>query len=151
LEESSEQVVGELPVVARLGMGFERLTLFFTDRRIIVSRSGKVAAGIVPTTFMFGSIGGALGGLFGRGKRGSSKQDSRYPSPARILSSHKDNFYISFDEVVSVDLTRTPMNSNIMIISRNDKFDFTSRSKYVLVQSLFESSLGSKLRLHQKA
>jgi len=47
LEESSERVVGDLPVIAHLQMGFERLTLYFTDRRIIVSRRGKAGAGSI--------------------------------------------------------------------------------------------------------
>jgi len=150
LEESSERVVGDLPVIAHLQMGFERLTLYFTDRRIIVSRRGKAGAGSVPATFIFGSLGSALGGLFSGSKRGPSKQESRYPSPAKILSSDKNNFFIPFDEVVNVDLTRTSMNSNILILSRDDKFDFTSRSSYDRVRALFENSLGAKLRIHQK-
>jgi hypothetical protein len=150
LEDSRERVIGDLPVAARLEMGFERLTLYFTDRRIIVGRGGKAGAGSVPTTFMFGSLGSAFSGLFGGGKRGAPKQKSGYPSPARILSMDKDNFSIRFEEVVSIDLTKTAMNSEIVILSRDDKFDFTSRSRYELVRSLFENSLGSKLRLHTK-
>ena len=131
-------------------MGFERLTLFFTDRRIIVSRRGKAGASSVPATFMFGSIGSALGGLFGRGKHAPSEQGSLYPSPARILSSHRDNFFIPFENIVHVDLTKTSVNSSIMILSRDDKFDFTCRSKYDLIRTLLESSLGAKLTLHMK-
>jgi hypothetical protein len=149
MQEPSESVVGELPVVSHLSMGYERLTLFFTDRRIIFSRGGKVGAGSVPATFIFGSAGSALGGLFGGGKHGLSKQ-SQYPSPARILASDKDNFAISFDEVVSVDLIRTPTINNIIILSRDDKFDLTCRSKYEVVRSLLEASLGAKLRLQRR-
>lgn len=130
-------------------MGVERLTLFFTDRRIIVSRGSKAGAGAVPATFLFGDIGSAVGGLFGRKKtRGPAK--SRYASPAKILASDKNNFSIPFDEVVSVDLTRTPTINNIVILSRDDKYDLTCRSRYELIRSLLETSLGAKLRLHEK-
>jgi len=148
--DPSEHVVGDLPVVAHLPMGYEKLTLFFTDRRIIVSRRGKVGAGSVPATFMFGSLGSFLSGLFGGGTKRSSKEIAGYPLPAGILASDKDNFSIFFDEVVSAELTRTPLTSSIVILSRDDKFDFTCRSRFDLVRSLFESALGSKLTVHQK-
>jgi hypothetical protein len=150
MEDSSEKVVGDLHVSAKLSMGYEKLTLFFTDNRIIVSRRGKVGAGSVPTTFMFGSLGSLLSGLFGRGTKKSKGEKSRYPRPDRILGSDKDNFSIVFNEVVSADLTRTPLTCNITILSRDDKFDFTCRSRFELVRSLFQTALGSKLKIHHK-
>jgi hypothetical protein len=149
MEDSSEQVVGDLPVVAHLTMGYEKLTLFFTDQRIIVSRRGKVGAGSVPATFIFGSFGSFLSGLFGGGKK-SLKEKARYPLPSRILASDKDNFSIVFDEVVRADLTQTPSTCSILILSRDDKFNFTCRSRFNLIRSLFETALGAKLTVHHK-
>ena len=150
MEDSSERVVGDLPVVAHLTMGYEKLTLFFTDRRIVVSRRGKVGAGSIPITFIFGSFGSALSGLFGGGTRKALKKKARYPLPSRILASDKDNFSIVFDEVVRADLTRTPSTCNILILSRDDKFDFTCRSRFDHIRSLLETALGSKLTVHHK-
>ena len=150
MEGSSEQVVGDLPVVAHLTMGYEKLRLFFTDRRIIVSRRGKVGAGSVPATFILGSFGSFFSGLFSGGTKKSLKEGARYPRPARILESDKDNFSIVFDDVVRADLTRTPSTCSIMILSRDDKFDFTCRSSFDLVRCLFETALGSKLTVHHK-
>src|SRR5713101_3478202 len=104
MEKSSERVVGEIAVTARLPMGYEKLRFYFTDRRIIVGHLSKVSAGSVAPTFMFGSIGAALGSLFSRNKRVPAKSKSDSPSPGRILASHRDNFSISFDEIISVDL-----------------------------------------------
>jgi hypothetical protein len=148
LGASSEQVVGDLFVVAPLSLGYEMLRLFFTDRRIIVSRSGKVGAASIPSTFMFGSIGGALSGLFGGRKHGASKRRSEYPTPEKLLSRDRDNFFILFDEVVGVDLTQTPRQNRISISSRNDKFDFTCGSRFEQIQTLFSKSLGGKVRVH---
>jgi hypothetical protein len=145
LEESSEQIVGDLPVVAHLSMGYERLTLFFTDRRIIVGRRGKAGAGSVPATFMLGSLGGALSGLFRGGARGSSRARARYPSPSALLASNQDNFSISFDEVVNVVLTKTLSTNNITILSRNDKFDFSCGTRFNEIRRLFGTSLEDKL------
>jgi hypothetical protein len=148
LEKGDEQVLGEIAVTARLPMGFERLRLYFTDRRIIVGHLGKVGAGSVAPTFFLGSIGSALGGLFGR-KGSCPKTKSGYPSPGRILASYSDNFSILFDEIVSVDLTRESYKNNIAILSRNDKFDFTCQSRFDQVVSLFEKGLRDKLRVHK--
>jgi hypothetical protein len=148
LEGISEEVVSDLQVAAVLPMGFERLTLYFTDRRIIVSHRGKVGAGSVPTTaFMFGPLGSAVSGLFGRGKNkaGPSKSESRYPSPGRILASDKDNFYILFEEVVGVELTKTETTNRIVIHAKDDKYNFTSRTRFDQIISLLEKPLGAKL------
>ncbi len=152
MEESSEEVVGALPVVANLSMGFERLTLYFTDRRLIVGQGGKTGAASVPTTFMLGSIGSYLGNLFGRGKGKSMKKEAeaKYPRPTAILSLHQDNFAISFTDIVSVNLTRKPINTGISILSKDDKFDFTSRIRFDDVLSLFQNSLAAKLHVETK-
>ena len=149
MEKSSERVVGEIAVTAKLPMGYEKLKLYFTDRRIIVGHLNKVGAGSVAPTFMFGSLGAALGGLFGRNKRvsGTSKSDS--PSPGRILASHHDNFSISFDEIINVDLSRGPYKHSILLLSKSDKLDLTSQSRFDLLHSLFEKALGDKVRVHE--
>ena len=148
LEETGERVLGDIAVTVKLPMGFERLTLYFTDRRIIVGHLSKVSGSSVAPTFLLGSIGGALSGLFGR-KKGSKKGKSGgYPSPIRVLDSHRDNFSISFGEVVSVDLTHGPEKNSIAILSSNDKFDFTTRSRFEHVRSLFQGSLGDKVKVH---
>ncbi len=147
LEESAERIVGDLPVVARLSMGHERLTLFFTDRRIIVGRRGKSSAGSVPATFMLGSLGSALSGFFHRGTRRSSKPGSRYPNPNTILGSNRDNFSIYFDDVVGVDLTRTPSTNTIVILSKNDKLTFSCGTRMEEIQRLFKAKLENRLSI----
>jgi hypothetical protein len=148
LEKGDEKVLGEIAVTARLPMGFERLRLYFTDRRIIVGHLSKIGAGSIAPTFMLGSLGSALGGLFGR-KGSRQKTRSELPSPGRILASHSDNFSILFDEIVSVDLTRESFKNTIAILSKNDKFDFSSQSLFDHVVSLFENGLRDKLRVHK--
>jgi len=149
LEKSDERVLGDIPVTARLPMGFERMRLYFTDRRIIVGHLGKVGAGSVAPTFLLGSIGSALGGLFGRGKRPQSGSKSEFPSPGRILNSHRDNFSIAFEEIISVDITRGPYKNTISILTKNDKFDLTSPSRIEVLKSLFENAVTNKVRMHE--
>ena len=149
LEESSERVIGELSVTTRLAIGHEMIKLYFTGRRIIVSHRSKVGAASIPATFMFGSIGGALSSLFGRGKKGNRKPRSEYPSPNKILASDKDNFSIFFDEIVRVDLTKSSFTNIIAILTGNDKFDFSCRSRFELILALFEYGLTSKLKVYR--
>jgi hypothetical protein len=149
LEKRDERVLGEIAVTARLPMGFERLRLYFTDQRIIVGHSSKVGAGSVGPTFMLGSIGSALGGLFGRKGSRPKAASGGYPSPGKVLASHSDNFSIMFDEIVSVDITRESYKNTIAILSKNDKFDFICQSRFDLLVSLFEAGLRDKLRVHK--
>ena len=129
-------------------MGFERLRLYFTDRRIIVGHLDKVGAGSVAPTFILGSIGGALGGLFGRRRGVREKTRDGHPSPGKILASHPDNFSVSFDEIVRVELTKGESRNSIAILSKNDKFDFVSRSRFELVRSLLEDALRDRVTVH---
>jgi hypothetical protein len=147
LEKSDEKVLGEIIVTVKLPMGFERVRLYFTDRRIILGHLGKIGAGSIAPTFMFGSIGSALGGLFGR-KGAGRKTRSGHPSPEKILASRPDNFSILFDEIISVHLTRESYKISIAILSKNDKFEFTSPSRFELVRSLFENALRDKVRVN---
>lgn len=148
LEESSEHVLGEIGVTAKLSMGFEKLSLFFTDQRIIASHQSKVGAGSIAPTFMFGSLGNALGSLFGRRKRPSRGSKSEYPNPAKILANDKSNFSITFEEVVSVDLIRGTYRNRITLLSKTDKYEFSSTARFDHVRRLFQDALGDKVRLH---
>lgn len=148
MEEADERVLGEIAVSVKLSMGFERLRLYFTSQRIIVGHLSKVGAGSVAPTFLLGSIGSALGDLFGRRKGPRALRRSEFPSPGKILASHPDNFSISYGEIISVDITHGSEKNSIAILSNNDKFDFTSRSRFELVRSLFENSLREKVKVH---
>ena len=148
MERADERVLGEIAVSVKLSMGFERLRLYFTNQRIIVGHLSKVGAGSVAPTFLFGSIGSALGDVFGRRKDPRAKARSDYPTPGRILASHPDNFSISFGEIIGVDIIHGSEKTSIAILSTNDKFDFTSRSRFELVRSLFENALGEKVKVH---
>jgi hypothetical protein len=150
LEGPSEEVRGDILVTTQLSMGYERLRLYFTDRRIIASHLGKVGAGSVAPTFVLGSIGNALGGLFGRGKETRARSKSQYPSPDRILANHRSNFSIFFEEIVSADLTLGAYKNTIAILSKNDKFDFACTARFEQLRLLFQNALGDKVRLHRQ-
>ena len=151
LEKSSERVLGEIGVTAKLSMGFQRLSLFFTDQRIIASHRSKIGAGGVAPTFMFGSLGNTLGSLFSRKKGSPARSKSEGSSPMRILAADKSNFSIFFEEIVSVDLIRGTYKNSITLLSKTDKYDFSSTTRFDHVRRLFQDALGGKVRLHSES
>ncbi len=100
---------------------------------------------------MFGSIGNALGSLFSRKKGPRTQSKSGYPSPGRILAADKSNFSIFFEEIVSVDLIKGTYKNSIGLLSKTDKYEFTSTARFDLVCRLFEDGLGDKVRLHAES
>ena len=56
----SENVLGEIRVVARLALGIEQLMLFVTEARILVAHVGKRGAGALATSALFGRLSGGF-------------------------------------------------------------------------------------------
>lgn len=151
MEKSSERVLGEIAVTVKLSMGFEKLSLFFTDQRIIASHQSKIGAGSIAPTFMLGCLGNALGSLFGRRKSPSRRSKSEYPSAEKILANDKSNFSIFFEEIVSVNLMRGTYKNTITLLSKTYKYDFSSTARFDHVRRLFQDALGDKVQLHTES
>ena len=129
----------------RLAFGTESLRLLFTDRRIIVDRMGKRGAGGIPGTAILGKLSSALEDLFKSGQESSSKHASRMMSPNQILASHKDNFAIGYNEVVSVTVEQTSTLPRIILVTTNQKYVLSSRARFDHIVNLFREKLGGKL------
>lgn len=149
MSPSSEVWVGELPVNTRLDFGSERLRLLFTNTRILVAHGGKIGWGGVTGTNILGGLSSALEGAFKRGKESLRRKDLSELAPDQVLHAHKDNFDINYSEVVSVTVAQTSMLAAITILTGNDKFEFSSRTKFENIIQLFKSSLGDKLTVHR--
>lgn len=145
LSEQSEVVVGEIPAVASLALGSERLRLFFTSKRIIFAHIGKRGLGAVATTSLFGGMSGAFENLFKSGKESQKKRRLELLSPGEILAADKDNFSISYDEIVHVDVTQTAGLTGITILTADDKFELSTSLGFEKTVGLFGGNLGRKL------
>jgi hypothetical protein len=146
----SENVIGEVPIVMKLNVGSERLDLVFTTHRIIVARVGKRGAGSVASLPLWAALSGGIDGLFRRRKESSKEKAAAILSPARILAADKDNFPISYEEIVSVELSRTETGRTEMIIlTRNDKYSFTSPTTLDKVSELFRDKVGTRLLIRK--
>jgi len=149
LSNVSEVLVGELRVNTRLMLGSERLRLLFTDTRLIVDHAGKRGAGAVAGTSILGRLSGALEDLFKSGGESARRRGIRNMSPGQVLRSHRDNFAIKYSEVVGVTVAQTLTVHGITILTRDDKFEFTTQARFNDVVELFTKTLSEKLSVRR--
>lgn len=147
MSESSETWIGELPVSAKLLFGSERLRLVFTTRRILVDRVGKRGSGAVIGISLLGRIGEAVEDLFKSGRESVTMKKVERMTPEQVLHSHKDNFAINYNEVVSVALEQTLTQNKITVLTRTDKFEFISPSRFALITETFKTKLDDKITI----
>jgi len=141
--------VGELRVNTRLMLGSERLRLLFTNTRLIADHAGKRGAGAVAGTSILGRLSGALEDLFKSGGESARRRGIRNMSPDQVLRSHRDNFAIKYSEVVGVTVAQTLTVHGITILTRDDKFEFTTQARFNDVVELFTKTLSEKLSVRR--
>src|SRR6266516_4200919 len=142
---SSEVVLGEIHVVARLEMGSEKLILFPTDSRIIVARVGKRGAGEMAGVGMLGRLSGVLENLFKGGRESLSRQGLSSRSPREILASHRDNFALSYGEIVRIEVHKETLTTRIMILTDRDKLEFYTGVSLDKIENVLGKNLSSKM------
>ena len=149
MSDASELLVGELRVNTRLMLGSERLRLLFTNTRLIADHAGKRGAGAVAGTSILGRLSGALEDLFKSGGESARRRGIRNMSPDQVLRSHRDNFAIKYSEVVGVTVAQTLTVHGITILTRDDKFEFTTQARFNDVVELFTKTLSEKLSVRR--
>ena len=146
--DSSETVLGEVPVIMKLSVGSEHLDLLFTRSRLIVARVGKRGATSTASLPIWAALSGGIDGLFKRRKESSKKKAVAVLTPERILAADEENFPLPYDHIISVELTPTETGrTEIMILTRDDKFTFSTGLSAQKVLALFRENLGTKLSI----
>lgn len=126
------------------GIGFEKMKLYVTSKRIIVAHGSKKGRGALALRPLLGRYSGDLEeSQEGRDKQ-VVKSNLQDLSPGMILSSHKDNFALGFEEIVSVDL-RESEGVDIILLTGEEKFQFSTGTGRDEVKALLAPGLGSKL------
>ncbi len=133
----------------RLMLGSERLRLLFTNTRLIADHAGKRGAGAVAGTSILGRLSGALEDLFKSGGESARRKGIRNMSPDQVLRSHRDNFAINYSEVVSVNVVQTLTVHGITILTRDDKFEFSTRARFNEMVELFTRTISEKLSVRR--
>src|SRR5438876_1124660 len=146
--KESESILAEIPVVATLALGNERLTLFVTGARIIVAHVGKRGTGAMATATLLGRLGGGLENVLKSGGESRRKGALQHSTPDGILAANKDNFDLRYDEIVNVRVVETQI-SRMMIVTRDDKFEFHSGLALDRIVALLADKLGTKLTVER--
>ncbi len=129
---------------AKLALGSEQLKLYITNRRLIVARKGKRGAGALAGSSLLGRFSEALEELFRGGRESLHRRRVGKVSPETILAAHKDNFDISYEDIIKVELSQSPDESRMTILTKDDKFVFQISGGLGRVQNVLEKTLGSK-------
>ncbi|HWY28777.1 MAG TPA: hypothetical protein VNW25_05910 [Candidatus Sulfotelmatobacter sp.] len=145
MSDQGEQVLGEIPVVARLSVGSERLTLYFTTTRIIVAHLSKRGVGSPAMGSFFGWISGAVEDIFRGGKESVTKHAMKLSTPQGILAADKGNFSIQYQEVVSVAVDLGEPLARFTILTRDEKLVFTTRARRQVLLDLLRKVMDPKV------
>ncbi len=110
---------------------------------------GKRGAGAMATTSFFGRLSGALEDLFKSGKESLQKRSMKQLSPGEIIAADRDNFSISDEEVVNVEVSEAYSSTIITVLTKEDKFEFLTGLGFEKVVRLLEEALGSKVMIRR--
>jgi len=150
-EDRPEELWSELPVQARLSAGSERLTLYFTSKRVLVAHGVKWGSGSMAASSFLGGLGGLVRGLR-RERKPQAKPELDGFSARRILAADKDNFSIAYGEFVKVVVTEPddPRGlTGISLLTGRDKLELTSQSGVGRVAESFRRGLGEKVGIQK--
>lgn len=135
-DSSPEIVLGDISATARLDLGSERVRLFATNTRLIVTHIGKRGAGALAGSSIMGKLSGAMEDLLKSGVESRKKRSLEAVSPAELLA-EKDNFFIPHNDVVRVELEDLGRVVSIMILTKASKFQFVTLAASESVVGLF--------------
>ncbi len=150
MSEESEQFLGEIPVKAQLIIGSEQLRLLLTSSRIIVARVGKRGAGTLAGTTLFGRMSEALENIVKGGRESLGKRKLEVRTPQSVLAAHKDNFAFGYEEVVNVTLSEGSHTTSISMLTRDDKYEFTTPLTLDKVVAFLEPKFGMRLAVGRR-
>jgi len=103
----------------------------------------------LPGMTLLGKWGAALEGMFK--SPGEARKQRRVRrgfeemSPDEILKVDKDNFDIVYGDVVRVELDDNPHLVGMMILTKDDKYEFLTSQNFETVSKLLQDALGDKV------
>jgi hypothetical protein len=149
LSDSSEVLIGEVPLVANLAIGYERLRLFVTSDRLLFVYVGKRGTGAMMGTALLGRLASGLEAIFKIGPEARRAKHAQHETPAKILAAHRDNFALRFGEVVSISLDEYPPLTRMTILTNREKLEFSTLSNIDYLQDLLSPRLSGRLEAHR--
>ncbi len=126
-------------------MGSEHLKLVLTPTRLILAHLGKRGAGAIAGTSLLGRLSTGLEDLFKSPRESSRRRKMEEMRPEEILKLDKDNFDINYQEIIRIELE--PYPTTIMILTRDNKYNFTSVTEYEAAAQILHHAVGTRLTL----
>jgi len=145
----SEPIIGVIPVIARLAMGSERLNLYVTRSGLVVAHGGKRGAGAMAGMSVFGRLSGAIEDLVKGGKETIERRERDLSNSQAILSADKDNFLLSTDDIVKIELDSSRVPVHLVLVTKREKFQLVTLMSAESVQSLLRRVLKDKVSLEE--
>lgn len=142
-----EPILGAVPVFARLAMGTERLVLYITSSGLVVGRVGKRGAGAIVGMSFFGKLSSALEDLVKGGKETIGRREKRSSTAREVLRENKDNFFLSSNDIVRLELDASVVPVSMLLLTRSEKFQLGTSMPAVSLESLLRKALSDKLVL----
>ena len=135
-----DAILGEVPVVARLGIGSESLKLFLTGHRLVVAHLRKTGLGALAAMPLLGKL--AMGLVRSGESAGKSKV---HQNPEAILAQNKDNFPLNYNDIVRVELDELVRSTKITVLTKSDKLEFFATMDFESLAKLFAMVLGERV------
>jgi len=110
---------------------------------------GKRGAGAVAGSSILGRLSGAFEDLFRSGSEAAKRRGIEKKTPEEVLRAHRDNFAITNREVVNITVIQTPTLNRITILTGDDKFEFSTRSRLDSAVELFGKTLSDRLTVQR--
>jgi hypothetical protein len=131
-------------------MGSERLKLYVTRSGLIVAHGGKRGAGAMAGMSVFGKLSGAIEDLVKGGKETIERREKDLSGPKAILSADKDNFVLSTDDIVKVELDPSRVPVHLVLVTRSEKFQLLTPMSAESLESLLRQVLKDKVSLEKR-
>jgi hypothetical protein len=140
-----------IPANARLAIGFEQVYLVITDKRIIVMHGGKKGSSGLASAIILGSHSGSFVDPDRPKAALAGKKPFEGVDPEKVLASNRDNFDLSFSELISVQIEDGRESTSIAMVTGDDKFQFFTRELARDVSNLLSEHLGPKLVMKKQS
>ncbi len=94
---------------------------------------------------LFGKLSAALEDVFKGGGESRKRRRIVALAPNEILNADRDNFQIRYGDVIRAELEDIGNRVRIVVLTRDEKFQFLTLAEYGPVLELFQKTLGEKL------
>jgi len=99
---------------------------------------------------VFGKLSGAIEDLVKGGKETIERRERDLSNSQAILSADKDNFLLSIDDIVKVELDSSRVPVHFVLVTKREKFQLVTPMSAESLESLLRQVLKEKVSLEKR-